>query len=166
MTHLIPIYDKRLDYYSPIERTPLQHLAALVGVTLEPVTLDVGCGDGRSAQWLPQVVGVDYSGARIDKARRTYPDHEWVHTDMMEWFHRDVRTFQSAILIEVLEHVTDPTYVLVETRRRVAGPVLATVPVGIDDETHLWDWTEDEAFGLFLPDRWARWGSHVVMAWQ
>jgi trans-aconitate 2-methyltransferase len=53
--------------------------------------VDIGCGPGNSTHVLrdawpgAKVIGLDNSKEMIDKARATYPHHEWVLADAAEW---------------------------------------------------------------------------------
>jgi 2-polyprenyl-3-methyl-5-hydroxy-6-metoxy-1,4-benzoquinol methylase len=164
---LVDIYDSRLAYYSPIATIPLQALSALVNVhDLPGPTLDVGCGIGYSAQWLPEVVGVDYSPARVAKAQRLHPGHEWIFGNVFDWLTETDRRFSSAVCVEVLEHTEDPRRLIKLMRAVVDGPIVATVPLGILDETHVWDWrTTDDVVMELAPQRIAVHDRHAVLAW-
>lgn len=162
-----PIYDGRLDYYSPIKTVPIQKLSALVNVhDLPGPTLDVGCGTGYLAQWLTNVVGIDYSERRIELARRNHPRDEWIHADVFDWLPATDRRFASAVCVEVLEHTTDPRALINLIRAVTVGPVVATVPLGILDETHMFDWRYvGEVEAELAPHRIATYGPHAVCAW-
>lgn len=82
-----------------------------------PSILDVGCGNGALIPFLvkqfPQLsyVGVDVSAPLIESARRRYPQHSFVHGDILtvaksEQF--DALQFDVAVLRHVLEMMEDP----------------------------------------------------------
>lgn len=163
----IEIYDRRPTYYSPIRETPIQNLAALVGVDdLPGPILDVGCGAGYLAQWVGNVVGVDYSQVRVTLAKRNHPDDEWICADAFDWLATTDRRFKSAVMCEVLEHTTDPRRLVDLTRAVTDGPVVGTVPLGIDEETHMFDWrTLEDVTTDLAPYRIHQYDRHAVVAW-
>lgn len=73
--------------------------------------LELGCGEGHLTRAIRdrgcEVLGVDLSRDRLARARRFYPDLNFVRADILE-FETDVR-YDTAVLAEVLEHVDEPT---------------------------------------------------------
>lgn len=165
-SELIGIYDSRLGYYSPLQKTNATDLFAKVDGTLTPPILDVGCGVGWVSRQLPGVVGVDYSPKRIEEARR-HSAGEFHCADIFEWLTACDREFGTTVMVEVLEHVDDPVRLVELARRVTSGDILATVPLDIADETHLHDWkTIAEVEGIFDPDVAVGFGPHVVLRWK
>ena len=87
--------------------------------------VDVGCGEGhlchelRLAGW-PRVIGLDVSRARIERARRSYPDGEFYdrpidETDMSP------ASLDLIVMDNVIEHLPDPLETL-RTLRRYLKP--------------------------------------------
>jgi len=76
-----------------------------------PRVLDVGCGDGIITNGLgkhfDEIVGIDESGIQIDYARKNFKHARFIQTSF-EGFDDKGGLFDSAISIEVLEHVNDP----------------------------------------------------------
>jgi trans-aconitate 2-methyltransferase len=70
------------------ERTqPSIDLAARINVESPKSTIDIGCGPGNSTQVLrdrwpdAKIAGLDSSAAMIEKAKKDYPDVEWITAD-------------------------------------------------------------------------------------
>jgi SAM-dependent methyltransferase len=96
--------------------------------------LDLGCGAGRFVAALrdagAEPVGVELAGAALERARRNAPgaDLRLVEPDgSLPLEHGSVDLVWCS---EVLEHVADTDYLLLEVRRvlRPGGRLLATVP--------------------------------------
>jgi SAM-dependent methyltransferase len=81
---------------------------------LDGKTLDVGCGIGDFLKYRNGAVGVDINPATIEWCRRGGLDVHLMSPDVLPF--RDA-IFDSAILDNVLEHLTDPGELLKETRR-------------------------------------------------
>lgn len=96
-TSLIPYYNSRPDYRSPVSEDELDFILAATGVDLAGVRtcLDLGCGDGRWCRMLARrgvsCVGVDYSAVRIEKARRASAGLpvDYVCRDLHEFLQED-----------------------------------------------------------------------------
>lgn len=90
--------------------------------------LDVGCGTGTYVARLREL-GRDVEGVELDEryvaaaAERGLPVHQG-NGDRLPF---DDGAFQTALLFEVIEHVSDPTALIAEALR-VAGTVLVTTP--------------------------------------
>lgn len=74
------------------ERTrPAVDLATRIAVESPRAVIDMGCGPGNSTQVLRQrwprarISGLDSSAPMIARARRSYPDQEWVLGDLATW---------------------------------------------------------------------------------
>lgn len=81
--------------------------------------LDMPCGDGALtaifAQHFPRVVGLDASSKHLAEARRRLPGVEF-HESLIEEF-EPTEKFDSIFMLNILEHIEDPVYVM----RRVSG---------------------------------------------
>lgn len=93
--------------------------------------LDIGCGTGRwcriAARHAARVVGIDYSAASIEAARRmATPAHVEYRIGDLTKDLRDER-FDVALLIHVLEHIEDADGLL-QTIARRAKTVIVEVP--------------------------------------
>jgi SAM-dependent methyltransferase len=102
--------------------------------------VDLGCGFGGYAARLQEagrrVVGVDLDPAFVEEARSR--GVEATVADVTATPFAD-RTFDTAILFEVLEHIPQPERVLREALRIVRRNVLVTVP-NFGDFEHLRDY--------------------------
>jgi len=97
-----------------------------------PNVLDVACGNGSLTKFMtehyPSVVGVDGSKKKIELARKNAPDAK-LYVSMFEDFNIDV-TFDSIIMITVLEHVDNPVIFLRKAKELLKpdGEVVIFVP--------------------------------------
>ena len=84
---------------------------------------DIGCGDGRlcaellDAGW-SSVVGVEVSAARLERARRTYPQGAF-HASIDE-ARLAPRSLDLVVLDNVIEHLLDPVGMLAALRGSIA----------------------------------------------
>lgn len=73
--------------------------------------IDLACGDGlmtkEFCKHFKRVVGVDASGPHLEKARENCPDAQF-HESLVEDLEIDEK-FDSVFMLDVLEHVIDPT---------------------------------------------------------
>ena len=98
----------------------------------EASVLDIGCGRGRllAYQRPPRYVGLDVIPELIAHNRVHYPDYEFhltdVESDDLAMFGR----FDVALLLAVLEHVTDPEALLRKLMAHLvsAGHIMVTTP--------------------------------------
>lgn len=76
--------------------------------------LDLACGDGLMTamfrQHFKQIVGVDASEKHLIEARKRVPDADF-HPCLIEELNLEQK-FDSVFMLDVLEHVVDPIYVL------------------------------------------------------
>lgn len=100
----------------------------------KPVSiLDVGCGDGylcsvyKSHFGIANVVGADLAGARVARARATFPDIKFTRADIYNLPFED-GGFEVVSAVEVLEHLEDPARAFGELVRVAAREVIVTVP--------------------------------------
>ena len=93
--------------------------------------LDVGCGSGQLAallrdRGLKTYCGVDFSEARIEWARKTCPQFDFVLGDVFETDVFETFEYDTVICTEFLEHVERDLDALERTRR--GARLYATVP--------------------------------------
>jgi SAM-dependent methyltransferase len=81
---------------------------------LDGKTLDVGCGIGDFVNYRNGTVGVDINPATVEWCRQSELDVHLMSPNMLPF--QDV-SFDSAILDNVLEHLTEPAELLKEIRR-------------------------------------------------
>ncbi|MBN2272181.1 MAG: class I SAM-dependent methyltransferase [Sedimentisphaerales bacterium] len=97
--------------------------------------LDFGCNDGRFLNSLKnkhigRLAGVDVSAEAIDRGRELYPDLEIMHIRQATALPFDDGVFDSITIMDVLEHVTPQSELLVELNRVLKddGKLVVTVP--------------------------------------
>jgi glycosyltransferase involved in cell wall biosynthesis/ADP-heptose:LPS heptosyltransferase/predicted SAM-dependent methyltransferase/predicted O-methyltransferase YrrM len=125
-----------------------------------PNVLDLGCGDGALLSYLPddlQKHGVDFSMVAIDRARERNVGHFEVGDIYKLNYGPD--TFDTVIMMEVLEHIDDTDGAIAEAIRVMKdwARLIVTVPDEecITDEKwpggvslHVSNWSEDKARSL------------------
>jgi trans-aconitate 2-methyltransferase len=122
---------------------PARDLLAAVGVDDPGTVVDVGCGPGNSTallseRWpLAEVVGLDSSGAMIERARQALPDIRFVEADLREWRPRepvDV-VFSNATLQWLEDHPSVFSHLL---GWLIPGGALAVqMPANFDQPSHV-----------------------------
>lgn len=111
----------------------IQYLRSVQG----PRILEIGCGPGQFANYLydqgfRDYHGFDFSPGAVEAARKTVPLPFEVGDAMdKNSFRHD---YNVAIVLEVLEHVTDDLGVLANLRK--GTPVIFSLPT-FDDEAHV-----------------------------
>lgn len=106
-----------------------RHKAALNLVTEEPI-FDIGCGDGLFLQMLKlrgftKLVGIDFSETAIKKAHSKGIKAQ-VH-DLSNPLSFEDNSFETVVMLDVLEHLYNPEEVLSEVRR-VGKYLVLSVP--------------------------------------
>lgn len=112
---------------------------AAAAAVLKPVltpsarVLEVGCGAGysteRIARWCNRqhLVASDISDTLLAQARARNPQVQFVQESVYALDHAD-RSFDSVIMLEVLEHLEEPQRALTELHRVARGHVLLSTP--------------------------------------
>lgn len=98
--------------------------------------LELGCGAGALAAAIHDrghaVVGIDHNGPKIERARSKFADIEFIEADICETDLLTGRSFDTVLLAEVLEHVTDGVgEMMLATARRLLAPggrIVISVP--------------------------------------
>lgn len=152
---LIPYYNNHTEYYSPVsskeyffdvlDRFKIENLKS-------KVVLDLGCGDGRLCEWLPNIFyyGVDYSTDRIELARDkfiTKPlarfDVDCVYEYVKKW--DELYTPDLITMFEVLEHLEKPDLLIQLVKEKFPrADIVGTVPINLPFTTHLSVWKTEE----------------------
>lgn len=92
--------------------------------------LDIGCGDGLLLEQLKNkgltVSGIDISSTAINICKERGLD--CIHGDISEKLPFEDNSYDSVLLIDVLEHLFQPIEVLKEARRISKGCVLISIP--------------------------------------
>ncbi|HEY9380389.1 MAG TPA: methyltransferase domain-containing protein [Burkholderiales bacterium] len=108
--------------------------------------LDVGCGSGAMAQFVPpeRYVGVEPDEQSLAIARACYPRHRFISS-----LPTDGEQFDTVISLAVIEHVHDPAHFLRDLALRLkhasSGRIVCTTPHPAADWIH----TTGSAIGLF-----------------
>jgi ADP-heptose:LPS heptosyltransferase/ubiquinone/menaquinone biosynthesis C-methylase UbiE/glycosyltransferase involved in cell wall biosynthesis/predicted O-methyltransferase YrrM len=125
-----------------------------------PSVLDLGCGDGALLSYLPddlQKHGIDFSRVAIDRARERHIGHFEVGD--IQNLNYDSDTFDTVIMMEVLEHIDDTDGAISEAVRvmKNGARLIITVPDQecITDEKwpggvslHVSKWSENKVRSL------------------
>jgi len=97
--------------------------------------LDFGCNDGKFLNTLKEkniwrLVGVDVSAEAIDRGKHRFGDLEIMHISQATVLPFDDRVFDSITIMDVLEHVSRQSELLVELNRVLKddGRLIVTVP--------------------------------------
>ncbi len=136
---LVPYYSETLNYYSPLDYGAL----AWFDICWPPTVLDLGCGDGRLAEHVPDgvtIVGIDCAQGRIDHAIKHRAGHVWRVGDLYDPLPREwCGIFALVCMFEILEHLAQPLEVLAQAKwaRSLGGQVIASVPINSPGEHHL-----------------------------
>ena len=93
--------------------------------------LDIGCGPGQVAELLRDIgisdyLGIDFSKARIEAARKVCPEFEFLCADIFNDKVLEESNYDCVLAMEFLEHVENDVEVL--NRTRPGTTILATVP--------------------------------------
>ncbi len=97
-----------------------------------PAVLDLACGDGLLTEifgkHFERVVGVDASGAHLAKAKERVPEVQF-YESLIEDFNIEEK-FDSVFMLDILEHVRDPIFVLQKAASflKEDGIVIVQVP--------------------------------------
>ena len=84
--------------------------------------LDIGCGPGQFAallrdRGLRRYLGIDFSPARIEQARKVCPELDFVEADVFETDLLRTHDYDAAVCLEFLEHVERDLEVIGSLRR-------------------------------------------------
>src|SRR3989338_5215513 len=139
------------------------HAFFVNNVTLEDVILDIGCGNGALtfdvAQKAKKVVGIDFSRANIDTAKRKYsaPNLEYICQDALK--NLPAGKFDVIILSNVLEHIEERVAFLKQVKNRASKFLIRVPMINLDwitlykkelgveyrlDKTHFIEYTMEE----------------------
>lgn len=93
--------------------------------------LDIGCGPGQMAALLydkkiPQYLGLDFSSARIEQARKVCPEYDYKIVDIFNTDLLEKEDYDCVLVMEFLEHVESDLEVI--ERIKSDTRVIATVP--------------------------------------
>lgn len=157
---LIKHYDSNPKYYSPVN----EYLANLLTLRPGERLLDLGCGDGRLCQFIPDsvaYVGVDISQVRINIASQRYPNRTFVCWDIYDFLNNNLQ-FDTVAAFEILEHLADPQTV-VDKCKTISRKIVASVPRSMPYEAHLQVYDEPPELGF---DKVFEKNGHFIMLWM
>lgn len=107
-----------------------------------PPLLDLGCGPALAAKCVTThetYVGVDREAAKLLEARSRFPTRRFMQADL-EKDRLDLpdASFRTILMMAVVEHLADPTNVLLESRRllREDGFLVMTTPTPFGKRIH------------------------------
>ena len=133
--HLSKVFEGP-DPYSQSQRSRRERI---IGLIEGDMVLEVGCADGGITSLIGKsgrnAVGVEISSSYLKQALRP---GEYICADGYALPFRD-STFDTVVLAEIIEHADNPRRLLQEAARVGRLKVVVTVPIGLNDPTHLWD---------------------------
>jgi trans-aconitate 2-methyltransferase len=144
------------------ERTrPNWELAGRIRTETVRKIIDLGCGPGNSTAVLAErwpaaaIAGLDGSAEMLDHARRTYPQHRWIHGDIAQWAATTEETYDIVFSCAALQWVGDHATLYPNLLRRVApgGTLAVHMPYSWEEPFHaiLCDLQSSEAWHRRLP---------------
>lgn len=129
ITTLEQDYDRIADHFSQTRHQPWPEFSVLADILQAGNSLvDVGCGNGRLAEFVKKIKGIEYTGTDLSQgllahAKTEYPEYSFVHGSMLDLpFSAD--TFDVVTSIAALQHVPSKTYQVKALREmyRIAKP--------------------------------------------
>lgn len=170
--NLVPYYDCTLDYYSPIDTDKFLHPFNIDWTETDSV-LDLGCGDGRLADYLVDTVeylGLDGSPGRIADAQDKRSGWHFRVFDLYDPLPLTMGRGKWSLicLFEVLEHLRDPIAVLDRAREvcQIDGRIIASVPLDSPGERHLQVYrNSQDAARALQATILCRFTRHVLLEW-
>jgi len=117
----------------------------LVARYVKGSVLDLGCGLGFIADQIKgaEYLGVDFSEFAIEhcRAKVRNPQARFEVADLRKW--KPPSQFDTVLLLEVLEHVTDPAELAQLALRSARKRIIATAPRDMPGRAHVWPtWTQ------------------------
>lgn len=130
-------YNSNVNYSSIANSVDGVNTILKVFAPIQYPLLDIGCGTGRFLSMLPEpdVMGIDYSPARIAEAQARYPEIEFVCEDLGVFLVGNTMRYATISMFEVLEHLLAPPSILKAVARH-CDRVIATVPLNNSAKTH------------------------------
>lgn len=129
------IYRRSTEYRKPYSESMYYYLWCVLVDRMRPgemkCVLDIGCGPGQLAAFmhdrgLPAYVGLDFSEATIEMARRACPQYQFVCEDVFTSKVFNDVPYDAVVLTEFLEHIEKDVEIL--GRIRPGARVYGTVP--------------------------------------
>ena len=144
---LIQHYNKYVNYHSFLDDGLNDSLLLEIPKNISSV-LDLGCGDGRLVNLLPEDVyymGIDYSINRIIKAiekYKLYINYFFICSNLENFIKSNDcnKQFDMIFFIEVLEHLENPLDIIRKIKKKYLtknGKILATIPINKPNYAHI-----------------------------
>ena len=123
----------------------IQERDAAVVPSIIGSVLDLGCGLGTIADQIDsaEYLGVDFSEFAIEQCRAKVrnPHARFEVADLRAW--DPPGQFDTVLLLEILEHVTDPAALAQLALRCAKKRIIATAPRDMPGRAHVWPvWTQ------------------------
>lgn len=104
--------------------------------------LDLGCGDAEISEWLPgsatSYTGIDSHPLVVAWLQENRPGHSYMCADVSAKDFNLTDTFDTILLLAILEHVSAPIQALVNARDHLtpSGTLILTTPTQIGMSIH------------------------------
>lgn len=152
-----------------------------IQLTDRSMVLDLGCASGVTSDivrkyYRSNVLGVDFSEARIAIAIKERPKTKYLCMDMHKFLNRCIESnklfnrnrYDLILLFDTLEHLEDPASLIALAKEilRSGGKILAKTPLNHVYVAHLQVYSSREDFDSRLnPDASFVYGKSVVAVW-
>lgn len=151
---LIKFYDKHDTKCPPCDNMDkLVDDLAKRGAFIEGHVLDVGCGHGRfsrhvaSLDFVDAVVGIDYSGERIKRAKK-FAESEgldnvtFIEASVYDFIQDPIMGYNTIAVYETLEHLERPRVVINGLKDMLidGGVIVGSLPINHEFKAHLKVW--------------------------
>jgi len=119
--------------------------------------LDLGCGFGPLAKYVKGTyLGIDFSPFAIAKAKELNPKKEFLVANICNL--PDVGQFDTVVMLEVLEHLDEPSQVIESVREIARQRIVISVPKGKSRAgAHTWNYLNQSDVENLLGPRTTCW---------
>jgi len=172
----LKFYNSHPGYKSSMSRRSKKRLIRILnkaGVVLDNNShvLDIGCGDGRvskliASQYECNVIGADYSEARVERGKQTIGDLPvtLVVDNAYDFIDKYEGQADLIMLFEVLEHLSDPK-LLLEKCKKKSKTIVGSVPLNMRCFTHIQLFKSVEAVEALGVSVMFRTKRHMFFSW-
>ncbi|MFH1593032.1 MAG: class I SAM-dependent methyltransferase [Candidatus Woesearchaeota archaeon] len=159
VSHILNVFDLEKDYKTKRNR---ERLAKILDLVTGNSVLEVGCATGyilnyvASKKNIQESVGVDLNDGRLWVAKKKYPNSKFYKADLLSLPFSD-KSFDTVLLPEILEHISQPKKALDEAIRIAKREVIITLPNAskenydkslVEISEHKWYPTEEKVKSL------------------